>query len=271
MSAGDDINGADGPGSGITDDTVEVYSPPYLFAEDGSPLGPDERPRIASAPTSATLGDVIEVATAGVSAARAVLVAPGAATHATDMSQRIVELSEPVALAGGGLRLRVPADANVVVPGYYMLFLLSEDGVPSAARFIRVFAPPPARPAPPSVPARAAPPPAPKARLKVTGRLPSLGTLLRRGRFSVVVTLSAPGRVELRALLERSGRRALPITATRRIRFRAAGRRRVTFKLTRRGRRLLEHRRRGVVRIRARAWLDSGERVPLLTVRRKLR
>jgi hypothetical protein len=70
------------PGDRVTDDTVEVYSPPYLFAEDGSPLGPDERPRIASAPTTGTLGDVINVATAGVPAARAVLVAPGAATHA---------------------------------------------------------------------------------------------------------------------------------------------------------------------------------------------
>jgi DNA-binding PadR family transcriptional regulator len=72
-------------------------------------------------------------------------------------------------------------------------------------------------------------------------------------------------------MLERSGRRALAITSTRRIRFRAAGRRRVTFKLTRRGRRLLKHRRRGVVRIRASAWLDSGERIPPLTVRHRLR
>lgn len=280
MSGGDDINGADGPGTGITDDTVEIYSPPYLFAEDGSPLGPDERPQIASAPTTATLGDVVDVATAGVPAARAVLVAPGAATHATDMSQRIVELPEPVALAGGGLRLRVPEDANVALPGYYMLFLLSQDGVPSVARFIRILAPPPAPPAPPTVPAGPAPPPArpappprraPKARLKVTGALPSLRTLRRRPRFSIVVTLSAPGRVELRALLERSGRRALAITSTRRIRFRAAGRRRVTLKLTRRGRRLLKQRRRGVVRIRASARLDSGERIPPLTVRRRLR
>jgi Domain of unknown function (DUF1929) len=277
MSAGDDINGADGPGSGITDDTVEVYSPPYLFADDGSPLGPDERPRIAAAPATARLGDVIEVAGAGVPAERAVLVAPGAATHATDMSQRIVELPEPVALPGGGLRTRVPADPNIVLPGYYMLFLLSEDGVPSVARFISVVAPPPAGPAPHPVPARAAPPPLPspprtaKARLKVTGGLPSLRTLRRRRRFSVVVTLSAPGRVELRALLERSRRRALAITSTHRIRFRAPGRRRVILRLARRGRRLLEQRRRGVVQLRARAMLDSGERLPPVTVRRRLR
>jgi Domain of unknown function (DUF1929) len=273
MSAGDDINGAAGPGSGITDDTVEIYSPPYLFAEDGSPLGPDERPRIASAPTTAQLGDVIEVAASGVPATRAVLVAPGAATHATDMSQRIVELPDSIAVPGGGLRLRVPADANVVLPGYYMLFLLSADGVPSVARFIRVVAPPPAGLGPPAVPAPAASPPprGAKAQLKVTGRLPSLRALRRSRRFSVIVTLSAPGRAQLRALLERPGRRALAITSTRRIRFHAAGRRRVTFKLTRRGRRLLQQRRRAVVRIRASAWLDSGEPALRVSVRRKLR
>ena len=272
MSAGDDINGPDGPGSGIRDDTAEIYSPPYLFAEDGSPLGPDERPRIASAPTTATLGDVIDVATAGIPVGRAVLVAPGAATHATDMSQRIVELPDPVAPADGWLRLRIPSDANVVLPGYYMLFLLSQHGVPSEARFIRVLARPPAPPGAraPAAPALT-PPPASTARLEVAARLPSLRTLRRRARFSVVVTLSAPGRVDLRAMLERSGRRALPITSTRRIRFRAAGPRRVTLEFTRRGRRLLELRRRSVIRIRASASLDSGQRITLLSARHRVR
>ncbi|HEX8532080.1 MAG TPA: galactose oxidase early set domain-containing protein [Cytophagales bacterium] len=68
---------------------------------------------------------------------RVVLVAPGSVTHAFDMHTRHVEL----AFAPDGpkrLRVTAPPDAHVAPPGYYMLFLLSERGVPSEAAFVRL-------------------------------------------------------------------------------------------------------------------------------------
>ena len=53
-----------------------------------------------------------------------------------DMHQRLVPLAmSPVS---GGYALTAPASANIAPPGYYMLFLVNSDGVPSMARMIRL-------------------------------------------------------------------------------------------------------------------------------------
>jgi hypothetical protein len=67
---------------------------------------------------------------------RAVLIAPGATTHANDMNQRHVELA--ISPAAGGVQAIAPPSANVAPPGPYMLFLLNAKGVPSVARFVQV-------------------------------------------------------------------------------------------------------------------------------------
>ena len=36
------------------------------------------------------------------------------------------------------LRVSAPANGNVAPPGYYMLFIISRDGVPSMARYVHV-------------------------------------------------------------------------------------------------------------------------------------
>lgn len=96
-------------------------------------------------------------------------------------------------------------------------------------------------------------------------------TLKRRKRFTVTVQASEPGKVTLTALLERGRRPAKSIATRRAVTFNAAGKRRVTFKLTRAGRRLLNDKRRGVVRIRAKAFFTSKRPLPVVQVRRKLR
>ena len=53
-------------------------------------------------------------------------------THANDMSQRYVPLRVE-RRSGGAVRLTAPPDAAVAGPGYYMLFLVSDRGVPSVA------------------------------------------------------------------------------------------------------------------------------------------
>ena len=127
ISAGDDVNGAPGV-DGTKTDTAEIYEPPYLFK--GS------RPTISSAPPMERVGDSFTVYTPDTNITRATLVAPGATTHANDMNQRYIPLT--VAQSPGGVTLTAPASADIATPGYYMLFLLNDQGVPSVAKFMRL-------------------------------------------------------------------------------------------------------------------------------------
>ena len=65
------------------------------------------------------------------------MMAPSAVTHADEMNARLI----PLRLGqktGGGLTLQAPPNADVAPPGYYMLFVLNEGGVPSMARWVRL-------------------------------------------------------------------------------------------------------------------------------------
>jgi hypothetical protein len=128
FSAGDDFHPAEG-GWFSTSDTAEIYSPPYLHR--------GERPRIESAPDLVGYGEEFSVATSGPAAERAVLMAPAATTHAVDMQQRHVEL-EIASGGSGAVDLIAPEHGGIAPPGYYMLFLLNDEGVPSVARWVRL-------------------------------------------------------------------------------------------------------------------------------------
>ena len=132
VSAGDD-----GPsGGGGQSDEIEVFSPPYLFK--------GARPVIGSAPDQVAYGATFAVGTLDTDIASAVLVAPGAVTHSNDMHQRLIPLT--MTPSTGGLTLTAPATAAIAPPGYYMLFLVNAQGVPSVAKFVKLpggTAPPP--------------------------------------------------------------------------------------------------------------------------------
>ena len=123
LSAGDDTLA----GGGWENDIAEIYSPPYLFQ--------GARPSISSAPRAIKWGSPFTVGTPD-AVARAVLIAPGATTHANDMNQRHVELA--ISPTAGGIQAIAPPTANVAPPGPYMLFLLNAQGIPSVARFVQV-------------------------------------------------------------------------------------------------------------------------------------
>jgi hypothetical protein len=108
---------------------AEIYSPPYLFK------GP--RPTVAAAPDAAELGDTIFVETPdGADIAKALMVVPGSVTHAQNWTQRINYLD--VEATAGGVNLTLPESGNHAPPGYYMLFLVNSEGVPSIAEWLRV-------------------------------------------------------------------------------------------------------------------------------------
>jgi hypothetical protein len=53
------------------------------------------------------------------------------------MNQRLVDL--PIALQMNGiLQVSVPTNPNIAPPGWYMLFIVDQHGVPSVARWIHL-------------------------------------------------------------------------------------------------------------------------------------
>jgi hypothetical protein len=109
--------------------SAEIYSPPYLFR--------GARPAITSVPSTTTYGSTIAVSTPdGSTIASVALMRPGATTHSFDEAQAFVNLS--FQQTAGGITIQSPANSNLAPPGYYMLFLVNQSGVPSIASFIRV-------------------------------------------------------------------------------------------------------------------------------------
>jgi hypothetical protein len=118
-------------GGGSNDDqlSAEFYSPPYLFK--------GERPVITGAPTQVGYGAVFPVTTPnGSQIASVSLMGLGSVTHGFDTGQRYLSLT--FSATGSGLDVQAPANANMAPPGYYMLFLVDTNGVPSVAAFVRV-------------------------------------------------------------------------------------------------------------------------------------
>lgn len=121
----------------ITDDmhgAIEIYEPAYLHRGERPHLGtaPDRMIRYQQSFTVTT--DTPDAVT------RAVVLAPSTATHSVNTSQRHLDLAI-TGREGGELRLQAPPSARDAVPGFYMLFLLDEDGVPSEAQWVQ-FGPP---------------------------------------------------------------------------------------------------------------------------------
>jgi galactose oxidase-like protein len=117
------------PGDPAEHPNAEIFSPPYLFK------GP--QPTITSAPGDGSYGSTIAVATPNAASIASVsLIKLASVTHAFNMDQRFVPLS--FTQSGGGLNVTLPANANLAPPGYYMLFIVDSNGVPSTAAMIRM-------------------------------------------------------------------------------------------------------------------------------------
>lgn len=111
---------------------AQIYTPQYL-------LNGDPRPVISSVSKSiVAVGGTFDVTT-DTAIAKWSLIRYGSVTHAINTDQRRLRLT-PINHAVGSLTysFKLPNDAGVVLPGYYMLFALSSKGVPSVAKTIRV-------------------------------------------------------------------------------------------------------------------------------------
>ena len=98
---------------------AEVFSPPYLFAPNGSPAA---RPVIEAGPGVARVGGSFAVqATAGLTEFS--MVRMSATTHTMNTDQRFLRPSF-VETSPGSYQVTLHAKENVLVPGYWMLFAL---------------------------------------------------------------------------------------------------------------------------------------------------
>jgi hypothetical protein len=130
------VGSGEPPASGLTDDyTAEIYSPPYLFAPDGSAA---VRPTIAGAPDFVSYGQAFAVQTPDAARiVKATWIRLSSVTHAFNQNQRLNYL--PVSAgSASSITLTAPSNANLAPPGDYMLFLIDSNGVPSVAKIIRI-------------------------------------------------------------------------------------------------------------------------------------
>ena len=108
----------------------QVFEPPYLFK--------GERPVISSLSAhNFEYGETYTMSHAG-DVESIVLMRPGSRTHHFDNDQRMVILHEGVSTSGS-VSFTMPTDANLAPQGYYMLFAISSEGVPSMADWVHVW------------------------------------------------------------------------------------------------------------------------------------
>ncbi len=129
--------------------TVEIFEPSYYGRGDrpivtswpepvGSPIAYSD----PNGPEPVTFDvDVTLTCTDPTTVYKVVLIRSGSSTHAFDMNQRYVELQiDDTVVNGSSVSVRVigPADGFVAPPGYYLLFLVDSNGLPSEGRWVRV-------------------------------------------------------------------------------------------------------------------------------------
>ncbi|KAJ5940028.1 hypothetical protein N7516_000196 [Penicillium verrucosum] len=112
---------------------AQIFTPPYLLTPSGERR---ERPTILRADKRAILGGVLEFAT-DKHIASASLVRQGTTTHTVNTDQRRV----PIEVNGHDDNVftsNLPGDGGVMLPGYYMLFVMDAEGTPSEASLVKV-------------------------------------------------------------------------------------------------------------------------------------
>jgi hypothetical protein len=109
---------------------AEIYKPPYLFR--------GARPVITAAPSAIAYGSAFPVSVSGGGeVGSVVLIRPSPQTHKWDWENRYVKLAFDHG-DNGTVTVKAPAFPGLAVPGYYMLFVLNERGVPSEAALVHL-------------------------------------------------------------------------------------------------------------------------------------
>jgi hypothetical protein len=113
---------------------AQIFSPPYLYGPDGKLA---LRPEILEAPGKLGYGQAFSIrVNKPEEISKACLIRLGSVTHAFNFGQRYVKLE--MQNVAGKLEMRSPKNANLAPPGFYYLFVLDQNGVPSVAKTVRL-------------------------------------------------------------------------------------------------------------------------------------
>ena len=122
--------GNGGPGVFGESPAFEIWNPYYLFQT--------ARPVITSLPAQAAYGAQLTMSySSTVSVSHVVIHRSGNQTHSFSYNQ----ISHPVSLDsnnGSTATFTIPANSNLLPPSFYMVFLMSSDGVPSVAKWVQI-------------------------------------------------------------------------------------------------------------------------------------
>ena len=111
----------------------QVLSPPYLFNNDGSLA---TRPTISNAPDTIKYGQTFTLQSSD-DITKFSMIKMSSTTHGVNTDLRFINV--PFQQAGAGLyELTAHANINVLTPGYWMLFAVNSNGVPSVAKVINI-------------------------------------------------------------------------------------------------------------------------------------
>lgn len=114
---------------------AEVFSPPYLFNDDGSLA---TQPVISGAPTAIDYAQPFVIDTPDAADIASVsLIRLSTTTHAVNFSQRYVPVNFTVT-GNNSLSARAPQNGNHAPAGFYMLFIVNNDGTPSVSKMVKV-------------------------------------------------------------------------------------------------------------------------------------
>lgn len=106
---------------------IEIFEPSYFTAN---------RPQITSWPSNVFYGQTFQIQTPQApSINRVAVVRTGSVTHSFNFDQRYVGLQFSHS-GSNALSAVAPPNGSVAPPGYYLLFVIDQEGVPSTGRFI---------------------------------------------------------------------------------------------------------------------------------------
>ncbi|MCC3771509.1 kelch motif-containing protein [Streptomyces sp. UNOC14_S4] len=112
---------------------IDLYTPPYLYK--GEPARPELKDD--GGPKTAHLGDKVSYQ---VNSPRPVdrvrLIRPGSFTHVTNIEQRSIALD--FKKSSDGITATLPKDSSLAPPGWYMLTVIDDRGVPSESRWLKI-------------------------------------------------------------------------------------------------------------------------------------
>lgn len=119
---------------GYEERNAEIFTPPYLFNQDGSRA---TRPRLGQFPESIDYAEQVVVSVDdSINIDRVHLIKLGSVTHSENQDQRLVPLE--FNRVSRSLTVRMPDSRNVAPPGHYLVFAVDSNGVPSTGSMLKL-------------------------------------------------------------------------------------------------------------------------------------